>query len=574
MSTTIDTADEFCSFTVKNVRWYVRREWRETLVGPDGMNLSTWQREGRVQVIKDGAHRTVYRIDLPQGAVFVKHYRCPTWWDPLRNRWRASASRREFNKALELQHRGIATIRPLAFGEQIVLGGVQENYLITAASLQSVALNEFVEQLLNRPHSEAEFIRLRLAEALAHLCSELHRSGVYHDDLHAGNILVRCDSCRTGQRSERPELMVLDLPGIQFSAALDWPRSRDSLVMLHSDWAQRATTRERWHFWRHYVRARPELRLEQPRPAAAEIVERTGDYACQLMAGRAKRSLRSNRDFQFLRCENIRVHAVRHMSEADLRDLAADPQRLIREFVESPVKISHSGVVVEAELPINGIVTKIAYKRIQPRTLWKRLTRYGRPSRALHNWVMGHTLLERGIATAEPLCVFLPQGFQRGGNEYLATRWIEGGENLHLFAWRLARMSPGERWPLVRQAAESLGRLIGRMHAWRIAHRDLKGCNLMLVERPLQVDAYVLDLDGVRIRRQLSHAEQVNNLARLAVSAQMHDWLSRTDRLRFLRAYAQELHASHAQRKRWAREVVIAAKPIVSRIERQGHALA
>lgn len=574
MSLTTVTADEFCSFTSLDVRWQMLRAWRGSLVGPSGLPLDVWQREGRVRVVKDGAHRTVYRVELPQGAVFIKHYRCPAWWDPLRNLWRASASRREFNKAIELQRRGIATIRPLALGEQFVRGGVQENFLITAAELQTVALNEFVERLANRPRDEAELIRLRLAEALATLCAQLHRAGVYHDDLHAGNILVRSDSCRTGQRSERPELRVLDLPGIQFSDALDWPRSRDSLVMLHSDWVQRATPRERWMFWRHYVRARPDLRLEHPRVAAAEIVERTRDYACEVMAGRAKRSLRSNRDFQALRCDNVQVHAVRRMSEHELRAWAANPERLIREYIDAPIKISHSGVVVEAQLPIDGVPTSVAYKRIQPRTLWKRLARWGRPSRALHHWVMGHALLERGIATAEPLCVLVPLGMQRGGVEYLATRWIDGGENLHQFAWRMALLSPTERRPLVRQALQTLGQLIGRLHAWRIAHRDLKGCNLMLVEREREIDAYVIDLDGVRIRRQLDHVEQVHNLARLAASAQAHNWLTRADRLRFMRAYAHELRASSAQRKRWAREVADAAQQVVERLQRQGHAIA
>ena len=79
------------------------------------------------------------------------------------------------------------------------------------------------------------------------------------------------------------------------------------------------------------------------------------------------------------------------------------------------------------------------------------------------------------------------------------------------------------------------------MHAWHIAHRDLKGCNLMLVEREADVEAYLIDLDGVRVGRSLSFATQARNLARLATSIEAHPWATRGDRLRFLRAYLREM---------------------------------
>src|SRR5262245_8251452 len=60
-----------------DVGWWVRAEWQEALLGPKGLRLDEWRREGRLQVIKTGPVRIVYRVELEQGAVFIKHYLVP-----------------------------------------------------------------------------------------------------------------------------------------------------------------------------------------------------------------------------------------------------------------------------------------------------------------------------------------------------------------------------------------------------------------------------------------------------------------------------------------------------------------
>jgi hypothetical protein len=87
------------------------------------------------------------------------------------------------------------------------------------------------------------------------------------------------------------------------------------------------------------------------------------------------------------------------------------------------------------------------------------------------------------------------------------------------------------------------------MHAWNVAHRDLKGCNLVLVEQPEEVDAYLIDLDGVQLKRQVNLARRAKDLARLEASLRLHDWITRADRLRFLRAYLSQLDSR--ERSAW-----------------------
>src|SRR5207245_8075370 len=44
------------------VRWQVLPEWRQLLFGANGFRLDEWLRSGLAHVVKNGPHRTVYRI--------------------------------------------------------------------------------------------------------------------------------------------------------------------------------------------------------------------------------------------------------------------------------------------------------------------------------------------------------------------------------------------------------------------------------------------------------------------------------------------------------------------------------
>src|SRR5439155_24951881 len=78
----------WCWAQAGDVGWWVRADWQEVLIGPDGLRLDEWRREGRLNVIKAGPLRVVYRVDLPQGAVFVKHFLVPGLGAKLRQWFR------------------------------------------------------------------------------------------------------------------------------------------------------------------------------------------------------------------------------------------------------------------------------------------------------------------------------------------------------------------------------------------------------------------------------------------------------------------------------------------------------
>jgi len=564
---------------VGQVHWQAARGWRELLLGPQGLKLDEWLTQGRAQVVKHGPLRTIYRIDLAERAFFVKHVRCARLWQAGRNLLLASASRREYARAVEIARRRLPTISPVALGECRRHGLVHDNYLVTEAVPHACSWEQCAREMLPRfTAAEQIVLRRKLALSLARLCAAAHRAGVFHDDLHAGNVLVRTDTCRPDRHDPRlPELVLIDVPGVRLTGRGDWARSAEGLAQLGAAWRGRASRGEIWRFWREYLRQRSDLRLADPRAAAAQIAARMGRRARRIARTRDKRSLRDNRDFVALRAASARGHAVAEVPRDELRRWLADPDRPLRQNAHRPIKLTHRSVVVEAQLPLAGGLVRVAFKRVRAKNWWKSLLFLFRRSRAMDAWRLGHALLLRGIATSRPLAVCQRRRFGLRGDGYLVSEWIEGAINLHLYGWQIASYPADERRRRARQCAAALGRLLGTMHAWHVSHCDLKGCNLVVVERADGIDAYLVDVDTARIARRLGAAERARNLARLATSIAAHPWVTRTDRLCFVRAYLAELLAMVADQpacfsdwKTVWRRVAAGSQVITRRIERHG----
>ena len=551
--------------------------WRPLLWGPNGLRLDEWLRDGRAWLIKEGPRRAVYRVDAAEGSFFVKQYRCPRWWQALGHLLQGSPSRREFRRARETLRRQVPTAEPVAWLESRRGGLVYDSFLVTRAVTGACALDEYVQRALPRLAAPAAArLRRKLAVSLAGLCAAAHRQGLDHNDLHLGNVLLTVDTCYAAADDARlPELCLIDLPGVRFSRALSCRRTIGSLTMLGAACSAWATSSDVWRFWRAYLAQRPDLQGDEGRQLARWLATAIPKRRRRVALHRDKRSLRANRDFYSQRSGRSAAMAVTDFPLPKLIQLLETPGQLLEANLHRPHKLSHRSVVVQADLELDDGPTLVAYKRVRPRNWWKTLLHYFRRNPAMEAWYYGHALLLRGIATARPLAVVKRSRLGLPAEGYLATQWIEGASNLHVYAWQLSRRPMAERSRRARQVADSLGRLLGRMHSWHVSHRDLKGCNILVVERPDSVACYLIDADSVRISRHLSAFFRAYNLGRLATSLEAHAWVTRGDRLRFFRAYLSELHrrdprAWPANWKQGWHSVARATRHIVRRLTRGG----
>jgi tRNA A-37 threonylcarbamoyl transferase component Bud32 len=277
-----------------------------------------------------------------------------------------------------------------------------------------------------------------------------------------------------------------------------------------------------------------------------------------------------NDDYRMVRTPAGTAYGVAGLAVPELTRLLDDPQAPVWRYLDRPVKIGHECLLVEAELPLAGGPVRVAYKQFRARTWWKSLCGRFRRSRARRGWELGRALLARGIATPRPLAACEPRHPWFFRSSYLATEWIDGGENLHLFAWRLADYPGPQRLRLAARCAVNLGRLLGRMHAAGIVHGDLKAANLLATQQHDDVAVYLVDLDGVRMGRRTGPRRRAADLARLAAGLQAHPWLTPSVCCRFLRAYAAEMPAGTIAWKALWRQVARRAKGHVRRQQRRG----
>ncbi|HMF18345.1 MAG TPA: lipopolysaccharide kinase InaA family protein, partial [Gemmataceae bacterium] len=229
------------------IRWQVVPEFRDTLLGPNGLRLDEWLQNGQARMVKHGAHRTVYHVVLPKLSFYLKHYPLPDLRAWLRQLVRPSKGRSEFDHALEIARRGVPTFTPLAFGEKQARFGPGASFLITRTLENTQSLNTFLEETWPALSSRRR-IRLgpRLATALGNLLARMHDFGVWHFDLHAGNLLIRLDP------DDQPELFLIDVYSVTLRQRLDWATSCDNLIMLNRWFSLRVNRSERLRFWHAY----------------------------------------------------------------------------------------------------------------------------------------------------------------------------------------------------------------------------------------------------------------------------------------------------------------------------------
>lgn len=572
--------------------WRLQPEFAREL-GPNGVRLEEWVRDGRAVVVKQGPHRIVYRVALPTGVFYVKHNLTPDRTTWLRQLVRRSKGRREYESALEVAARGIPTAMPLAWAQQRGMFSNGESMLITRSLDNTEPLNAFLQQTLpTMPAGRRAFLRQKVAQALGRFLAQLHHAGIRHNDLHAGNLLIRLDV------DDLPQLFLIDLNDVQFGAALTWRQCFDNLVILNRWFVMQAARSDRMRFLLSYLRARP-LPLSagsDPRdPLFRWWLRRLEQMTWQSLQThwrrRDRRCLLDNRYYRRVDCPHATGYAVTDLDGDLCAQLLADPDAPFRRADALVLKESATSRVVEFIGIVNGQKTPLIYKRFAVKKSSTPWTSLVRPPPALRSWQQGQGFRERGLPTARPILVLHRRRHGLLFEGYLLSAKIEQAVHLHDLLDKLNTLAADQRQRMLRARIDAVAQAVRELHHRHVSHRDLKANNILLATRAGQAQArppwpepsllpmtranvWFLDLVGVAARGRLSHERRCQNLARLNASFHWRPELSRTDRLRFLRAYLQWGLFGKQTWKRWWRDVALATQAKLDRNERHGRMVA
>jgi tRNA A-37 threonylcarbamoyl transferase component Bud32 len=574
--------------------WRVRRgpdgpsaEEVALLFGAEGPRLEEWLASGQAHIVKNGPHRTVYRVALASIDVHVKFYR-PSGKRALAAlaALRNSPARREYVRTLAVAARGAPTLRPLAVGERGP-GGRGGSYLITATLPGACPLDGLLEKLpAERDLARQARLRMRLAVALGRLLAGMHEAGVTQWDLHPGNVLV--------QLGEEPRLALIDLASVRLGGPLSWRASRANLVILNRWFMLRWGRADRLRCWRAYEEARWGARSrDKARPRDLEW--RTLVSNLRFWRQADDRCVSVNRYFRqvvgLTATGPVVGHAVADLPDEALAPLLADSDAPFTRGDVKVLKHAPTSSVVELGLPMEGVVRRVIYKRFAVAKWADPFVALLRPTPALRSYVMGHGLRLRGLPTPRPLAVWhrVRHGLRHEG--YLITEKVADAQELVAFVSSLSALSSAERRAVLRPLIDQVARLIRTMHARHLSHRDLKASNLLVSSGGWRIAAkgvkeigaaaeskegpqvWFIDLVGARRHGKLRRGRRLQNLARLHTSFYQHPDLTRTDKLRFLRVYLGWGLRGRLGWKRWWREVETATRAKVQRNLRTGRPL-
>lgn len=522
-----------------------------SLFGPRGPQLAEWIANGTAVVVKANPARTVYRVTLPTDTIFVKHCRItgPRAWG--RELIRPPKARLEFDNAVSLRMRGVPAIEPLAWGSGTSLWP-GESFLITRGQ-QGVPFLDYLERELPAlPPAEQAAIARQLTVSLAEFFARLHDAGVAHPDPHPGNLLLELPPYRI------PRFTLLDLHDVRVGRPLSWPRSRENLVLFNRFFQLQATRTERARFWHQYRRSRASLPIlsdEALRQQAKELERRTHTSNVHLWAKREGRWLGSNRSIQRVKRSDVRGLAVRDIPEHVIRSLLEKPDAVFDRPDTHIHKNSKTSTVGSFLIPMQTGTLPVILKRVNVRAWHEPLKNLFRKSAVVRSWVNGHTLRDRGLPTPRPLAVF---------HRYRNGLPTEG----YLLTELVPNATPVDA--IERTEALRLARVLRLMHDRGISHRDLKAANILLANGREPV---LIDLVGARTLASVSVHRRAKELARLNSSFLSNAAVTRTERLRFLRAYLAAGHAIGVGWKSWWKLVSRATAEKVARNRRSGRVL-
>lgn len=525
-----------------SIGWWVRVPWLDVLLGREGLRLEQWRAEGRVRIVKAGPYRVVSRVELPQGAIYIKHYLVPDWRSTLRQWFRRGKGRNEGKRSRFLASMGIPTISPIALGERRKRGFLFENFLITPEIADTLPLDEFLEERLDDwDEPMRSRIRHQIAAELGKLTARLHNAGLLHTDFHPGNLLVRMGP------GDVPELIMIDLDALRRCWRVGTVRAIRNLALLDHYFWLRSSRTDRRRFLKSYLEHRSMPGLN-PRRLARGVEESTRAWAERLWRRWGRRCRSTNKYFRVHARPGTWCVAVRDFTPEELGDLLVDPDLPFRKPETVVLKDSRTATVAKTTLVLAGKPVPVIYKRFHRKKWFDPLLTLFRPSRAWRSWQAGQHLASRGIPTprnlaflarkrrfrSHPLSWFLPR------ETYLVTHLQENAMPLSEYLrTTLADLDPADRRSQVRHIGQALARLVRSLHERSLSHRDLKASNILIHTDALQTNSFLslIDLVGVQLLCPVPWSRKIQNLARLSVSLSQAPGRTRTESLRFLQTY-------------------------------------
>jgi tRNA A-37 threonylcarbamoyl transferase component Bud32 len=440
-----------------------------------------------------------------KGKVFVKRDRTKGWAEALKYVFLPSKARMEWFIAYQLRKRNLPVPRPLGWVERVRRGWVKESYYLSEAIGSGTSLIDLLDSR-----------REATTEPLAKTIKAFHDAGLFHKDLHAGNLLWNGET-----------FFLTDLHRAKLLKSLSLEQKLQNLSHLfHS-------LRSHWKeddFFRCMTNYFGEESLD-PREIEnrfQKVLSSMEHLQRRWRMSRTRRCLKESTDFSRVSGKGMTVYRRRdfpmdRVEEALKRHRALmgrHPEYLLKQAPESRVSLVQAGD------------TRICVKEFRYPDWIDRIKENFRNPKGRKAWIAGNGLKIRGVASPGVMAYAEKRnGFEiREG--FLVMEAFENGEEMDRYLFR-----EGQNVQRKRVFVTALARWLSGLHAKEIFHRDMKACNIYVSEEGEGWSFQLLDLEDIRLDRRVKGTDVFRTLLQLNTSIPKE--ITRADRMRFFREYCR-----------------------------------
>jgi len=485
-------------------------------------------------------HRSMVRVAgklkiyKPEGTerVFIKKYNPGDLLSALRFLILGSKARKEWTVATRLQKLEIPTSKPLAFGEKKRGPFIKESFLITEDISEAISLDRYLKELKGGKPDLFSSKFYKILYKLASIVGNMHLKGIYHQDLHAGNVLIS-DNGKDGF-----SLYIIDLHRTKVIKKISRKRRLFNLAQLFLSLDEMMRKEEKVHFLARYVEIQQDplwlWKMDDVIKKIDLLMERIRFRHYWSRQRRClKRSTLFDRDvkngYQWYWRRGSPVEEIEKILE-NMRSGRHSPERIL--------KASRDSVVSLWPAKIDQRLKRVCVKTYRYRGIIRTLRSLFRPSKAMRSWISSHGLSVRGILTADNLALIEKRKWGCLRESFLfmedLSDWI-GIDNYIKGAFS-KKGNIKEKMAFI----EAFANAMRSVHDRGVYHRDLKASNILVNEKGNGNWFFsFIDLDGLKFKnRSIGNSKRIFNLAQ--INASIPSQMSSTDRLRFLLDYSEE----------------------------------
>lgn len=455
------------------------------------------------RVISESKWRWAGFFSLGDKDIFLKRDKSKGLIELLKYSILPSKGRREWFISFKMRKNNLPVAEPLGWLERIKKGFVRESYFVSEFIVSGIPLNECVSIL-----KDGVFLS-KIAKTLLNI----HFSGIYHEDLHAGNLLWNGET-----------IFVIDLHRVKLLKSLSLNQKLLNIASLFHSLRGIWEEKEQFDFIKEYFkRESKDINLFDHLRRIHLLMEKLQNRQWR---SRTKRCIKESSEFSVIKDngsiiyhqKNFYVDLIKKGLDEHLRIIKKEPEKLVKFDKKSIIScLKNGGKII--------FIKQFPYKYLKDRLIGNIYY-----SKGLRAWIGGNGLKVRDISTIPIYALLERKEYFLLKDSFLFMESIPDSKEMDRYI--IENLKPKG---LKRKFIKEFAFWLASIHQKGIYHLDMKTCNILVRFNGARWEFYLLDLEDIRLDRSVKEKQLFRNLLQLNTS--IPDMIKKTDRLRFFKEY-------------------------------------